>query len=264
MTFRVVLIGFGGIGSGVAGALREGAVAGVELAGAVVRTSGAAAAAGVRELEFEDALEVADLFVECAGGGAVRQYGPRIVGAGKDLLIVSVGALADPELRATLIDEGPGRTFISNGAIGGLDLLRGVAIKGGLARVELVTRKLPGTLVQPWMDDEEASRLRATEHPVTVFEGSVTEAIALFPHTLNVAVALAHTTGMWEETIVRLVADPQAVRINHEISASGPVGTYAFSITNEPQWETSTTSGVVAGSALSGIRVIAGVSGVMV
>ena len=105
----------------------------------------------------------------------MRQYGPRIVGAGKDLLIVSVGALADPELRATLIDEGPGRTFISNGAIGGLDLLRGVAIKGGLARVELVTRKLPGTLVQPWMDDEEASRLRATEHPVTVFEGSVTE-----------------------------------------------------------------------------------------
>lgn len=261
---RVALIGFDGIGSGVGEVLRSGALPRVTLLGAIVRTAGSAARAGVRELSLDEALEEADLFVECAGGGAVRQYGPAIVGAGKDLLVVSVGALADPELREQLVSSGPGRLFITNGAIGGLDLLAGVAINGGLETVSLVTRKLPETLVQPWMSDGDAAELRNTEEAVTVFKGSVTDAIKLVPHTLNVAVALAHTTNLWEAAVVHLIADPAASSINHEITASGAVGSYEFSITNEPQWETSTTSGVVAGSVLSGIRVLSGESGVAV
>ena len=261
---RVALIGLGGIGSGVGEALRSGTLPRVKLVGAIVRTPGSAKRAGIPELSLDAALAEAALFVECAGGDAVRQYGPAIIAAGKDMLVVSVGALADPELREKLVAGGPGRLFITNGAIGGLDLLAGVAINGGVDHVSLVTRKLPETLVQPWMSEQEAAQLRKTEVPVTVFEGSVSEAIKLFPHTLNVAVALAHTTNLWETASVHLIADPAAISINHEITATGRVGSYEFSITNEPQWETSTTSGVVAGSVLSGIRVLSGESGVAV
>lgn len=258
---NAVLIGCGGIGAGVARGLLSGSVPGVELKGAIVRTPGRGAAAGIRELSFAEALERADLFIECAGGQAVREYGPEIIAAGKDLLLVSVGALADPDLRQVLIDRGPGRTFITNGAIGGLDLLAGVSQAGGLTELSLVTRKLPGTLVQPWMSGEEVARLQHARSAFTLFNGTVTEAIAWFPHSLNVAVALAHATNMWHETVVELIADPEAERVHHQITAAGQTGSYRFSIRNEPSQARATTSGVVVGSVLSGIRVLAGVSG---
>lgn len=262
MTLRIALIGYGGIATGVAAGIRRAQSA--ELVGAVVRTRGRAEADGVAEISLEQALEAADLIVECAGVEAVRQYGPRIVSAGRDLLIVSVGALADSELRKGLLEGGPGRLVLTNGAIGGLDLLAGAAQTGGLKEVALETRKLPGTLVQPWMDGEQAAQLGAADGPVTVFRGNVTDAIDRFPQNLNVAVALAHSTGMWQETSVHLVADPQAQQTQHVITASGSAGSYRFQIRNTPLRGSSATSGVVIGSVLSGIRTIAGVSGVYV
>ena len=43
-----------------------------------------------------------DIVVECAGHGALRQSGERVLRAGIDLLVASVGALADKELEAIL------------------------------------------------------------------------------------------------------------------------------------------------------------------
>lgn len=60
---------------------------------------------------------------------AARDIGSRVVVAGKNLLLVSVGALADPELSGALLARGPGRTFISSGAIGGLDILAAAAAR---------------------------------------------------------------------------------------------------------------------------------------
>src|SRR5438105_2648752 len=39
-----------------------------------------------------------DLVIECAGQGAVGQYAERVVGAGVDLLTISMGAFADESL----------------------------------------------------------------------------------------------------------------------------------------------------------------------
>lgn len=127
MALNIALIGYGGIASRVAPAVRD--MDDVQLVGAIVRTPGPAADDGVAELSLDEALaddaladdvlaegaspeglsgRPVDLFVEAAGVPAVAEYGPHIVGAGKDLLITSVGALADPRLRRALLDDGPG------------------------------------------------------------------------------------------------------------------------------------------------------------
>lgn len=263
MALRVVLLGFGEIGSRVAAGMRSGATPQAVLIGAVARRRGRATRFHVRELEFDQALKEADLFIECAGVEAVRQYGPSIINAGKALLLVSVGAIAAPDMRKTLFEGGPGRTYITNGAIGGLDLLAAAAITG-LDTASLTTSKRPETLVQPWMSDAEAERTRDAAAPLTVFTGNVTEAIDKFPSSLNVAVALAHTTGLWHETEVHLIADPETSRTRHEIAASGHAGTYRISIENEPLSGNPASSAIVSDSILSGIRRLSGESGMAV
>lgn len=258
---RVAVIGYGAIGRRVVDGIRNGEAPGATLAGVIVRTKGAAAADGVREFDLETALGEADLVVESAGGDAVRAIGSRVIEAGKDLLIVSIGALVDEDLRANLLG-GPGRLHLSTGGIGGLDLLRAASLgTPGITRANLTTSKLPGTLVQPWMSDDQASELRAATEAVTVFDGTVRDAIVKFPNSLNVAVALAAATNLWDEATVRLVADPEATLTNHLIEAEGPAGRYEFNITNHPLPANPASSSVVPQSLLSGVARLANPSG---
>ena len=268
-TLRVSVIGFGAIGERVVEGLVRGVAPGAAFAGVIVRDSvtpgeGRAASAGYRELTLAEALADSDLIVEAEGGDSVREYGPAVITAGKDLLVVSVGAIADPDLRRVLVDDGPGRTYFSTGAIGGLDLLAAATVNGGLDQATLTSRKLPGSIVQPWMSDEEAQKLTDATEPVTVFEGPVTEAIELFPKSLNIAVALAQATGLWEATTVRLVGDPQATLTKHEIHASGTAGEYAFTILNHPLQANPASSGVVSQALLKGVAALARPSGTLI
>src|SRR5690606_24859099 len=111
----------------------------------------------------------------------VAEIGPRVVGTGKDFFVTSVGALVDTDLRTRLFENGPGRTFVTSGAIGGLDLLAAASRDGGLETVSLTTTKAPATVVQPWMSDEESERVLTTVVPLDVYTGTVTDAIRLFP-----------------------------------------------------------------------------------
>lgn len=254
---RVAVLGFGAIGAKVASELAAGGVADAKLEGVIVRSAGGAAELGFRELTLAQALDSCDLIVECAGVEAAKQHGAQVLTAGRDFLIVSIGVMADQQTRLELLETGPGRLFLSTGAIGGLDILSAAARNGGLERASLTTGKLPATLVQKWMTNHEANKLREAERAVTVFEGSVTDAIKLFPKSLNVGVALACATNLWQETRVRLIADPEATLTTHEISAAGRSGEYDFTITNLPDPANPATSAIVAEATLNGIARLA-------
>jgi aspartate dehydrogenase len=262
MSLRVSLLGYGAIGQPVADALGAGDVPGVELAGVVTRTAGRATARGHRELSLDEALAASDLIVECAGINAGAAVGPRVIASGTDLLIVSVGVLADPDTRRALLHDGPGRCFLTAGAIGGLDLLGAVSATGGLASATLTTSKTASSLIQPWMNPATVARLTEGTDAATVFEGTVTEAIERFPSSLNVAVALAAATGLWEQTRVRLVADPRATMTTHHVEAHGSAGDYEFTIRNHPLESNPRTSGAVPAAVLRGIRALAQPSGI--
>lgn len=278
---QVLLLGFGAIGRQVALQLapeREAGTVRVWAAERDVAASRHRALPGVELvttgadldcLSWPDALGEADLVVECAGVVPAGQYGPAVIAAGTDLVLTSVGVLADPDIARQLL-AGPGRLWVTSGAIGGFDVLGAAADAGGLDHVRIRTTKLPASLLRPWMstaEQDKLSALRPGDEPVTVFSGGPAEAIERFPANVNVAVGLAFATrgrrGAEEVALlqrsldrvqVELVADPTADRSRHEVLAEGPPGRFEFSFESAPSPENPKTSGLTALSVTRTIR----------
>lgn len=216
-----------------------------------------------------------DVIVECAGVPAAAQLGPSAIASGRPLVLTSVGALAAPEARAGLL-AGPGRLYVTNGAIGGLDVLEAAAQADGLDTVEITTSKEASGLIRPWMSETEAARLRDLrpgDGPLTVFTGNPAEAIEKFPANVNIAVALAWATrgqsagtsdaDMLGASLERVQVVLQAVagqtQSAHRIRAAGSAGEFTFDIRSTPSPENPATSGLTALSVTRTLRnVIAG------
>ncbi|WP_307801126.1 aspartate dehydrogenase domain-containing protein [Actinomadura violacea] len=251
---RVGVLGHGAIGANVAGALCKGAVPGAALGGVLTRGADGAVPASVPDMR--GLLASADVVVEAAGGPALREHGPAVLAAGRDLLAVSVGALADEDLfreLTRLTAAGSGRLLVCPGALGGLDALRAAALAGPLTRVRLTSSKAPASLVQPWMDEPAANRLRSLrpgDPPVTVFDGDAREAAVRFPRNANVAATVALAAGDWASVRVRLLADPDTPLTRHVVEFAGPVGEYRFELGNLPDPANPATSGLVAHAVL--------------
>lgn len=256
---RIGVMGHGAIGSRVAADIASGLVVGAQLAGIIVRRR--AKDAPVWQLDLERAMEVCDVIVECAGQEALVEHAETVLSAGVDLLITSIGALADPEFLGKLLDAGPGRLFMTSGAIGGLDLLASGARGNGYDSVVVTTTKMPRALIQPWMDTEQEAGISGASGPVEIFFGPAGEAARLFPKSLNVAAAVALAIDDWDVVSVRLIGDPSAELTQHVIEASGTVGRYRFEISNQPSPENPRTSGVVPFAVLRSLESIIGVRG---
>ncbi|MDJ1372237.1 aspartate dehydrogenase domain-containing protein [Gulosibacter molinativorax] len=274
------LLGFGAIGQDLVALLgpeldrRE-----LHILGAAVRDPGARREAPasfplIPVTEARDAYADADLIVECAGVGAAIEHGPAVVRAGRDLLLTSVGALVDEDARLGML-SGPGSLTVTNGAIGGLDILAAAAQADGLDAVSIQTSKLASSLVRPWMSDAERAGILALEpgdDPIVAFDGDPKLAIAKFPANINVAVALAwatqellpQTATPKERSVafarslarvrVRILADPDATLSRHIIRATGASGDYEFVLQNAPSPTNPRTSGVTAMSLARDVR----------
>lgn len=183
-----------------------------------------------------------DIVVEAASAGAVRAHGEAVLEAGKDLVVMSVGALADPallaRLRAAAIASGR-KVRIPSGAVMGLDNLK-VGRIGGIDRLVLRTTKNPASL-----------GLALSERTL-VFQGKADECVKAYPKNVNVSTALALAAG--REVEVELWADPAVDRNVHEISAEGAFGDACIRIRNVPSPDNPATSYLAALSVLALLR----------
>jgi len=222
--------------------------------------------------EAAEAIDGCDLLVECAGVAAVRELADGLAPSCRALLLTSVGALAEAPVRDALLRV-PG-LIVTNGAIGGFDVLAAAAGADGLDEVTIRTRKLAGALQRPWMSADERARLAALrpgDAPLTVFAGDPAAAIERFPANVNVAVALAWATrgcppaappaaqsAALERSLrrvrVELLADPDSRRSQHEIVASGPAGRFALSLESAPSPSNPRTSALTAMSLAKDVR----------
>ena len=245
---RVGVIGHGAVGSVVAHALERGQV-GLELAGVYAHSP-----VPDRYLldSFDELLERSDLVVEAASQEAVSSYGPAVVDARADLLVVSVGALREDTLLATL-RSGHGRLLVTTGAVGGIDQLRAASLLGGLEHVALTTRKAPRALVRPWMDAELVDRLTNGTEPIVAFDGFAREAVERFPTSINVAATLALATVGFDRVRVRLIAEPTAKHVEHLIEATGASGSYEFRFRNVASTLNTRTSAITPYAVLRGL-----------
>ena len=242
---------------------------------AIVRDPSDHADAGVPILAGEEALTAADgcdLLVECAGVAAVRELAPALVPICGALLLTSVGALADAATRDALLAAS--ELVVTNGAIGGFDVLAAAAQADGLDEVRIRTRKLAGALQRPWMTADERRRLADLspgDEPVVVFDGDPAGAIERFPANVNVAVALAWATrgcspaappaeqaAALERSLgrvrVELLADPDARLSQHEILAAGSAGRFSLSLESAPSPSNPRTSALTAMSLANDVR----------
>ena len=186
-----------------------------------------------------------DLVVEAASVGAAQAYGEAVLEAGKDLVVMSVGALADPaflaRLRRAAIASGR-KVRVPSGAVMGLDNLK-VGRIGGIDRLLLRTTKHPRSL-----------GLAATERTL-VFRGRAEECVRRFPRNVNVSAAIALAAG--KEVEVELWADPAADRNVHEIVAEGSFGDAWLRVRNLPSPGNPATSYLAALSILALLRDLA-------
>lgn len=205
--------------------------------------------------EILDADDV-DLVVEAASQDAVREYALDVVRSGKNLMIMSVGALTDIELYRRLREAAEKRgvqLLIPSGAIAGLDAVKAAGI-AGIRSATLTSRKPPSVFKDNPYVKSRGLDLSRLEKPVVVYEGPASEACRLFPSSVNVAATLSLASIGPDKVKVRIIADPHAPGNVHEVLIEGDFGKIQCTTFNRPTPENPKTSFLAALSALATLR----------
>lgn len=245
---RLGIIGCGGIAELVLTTLaREIAAPFAQLSLLVKAQSRARAQALLETCKDEVALSTAihteisafladqpDVVAECASHSAVRDFGPAILESGRDLIVISIGALSNDVLRQKLTRAaraGGARLILPPGAIGGIDALAAARLSG-LESVIYTGRKPP--LAWRGTPAERLVALDSLKDATVFFEGSARKAAEDYPFNANVAAALALAGIGLDATKVRLVADPAIKRNVHEFAVSAGCGDFSVRLEGRP------------------------------
>jgi len=261
---RVGLIGCGALGSILAKAVDRGEAGDVELVGLFdkkienaekLRSRLKKKPKIFRSIEEMLSEKEIDIVVETASQEAVKAYSEKILKAGKDLVILSVGALADEKLLRSLLDlarKHGRKIYIPSGAVLGIDGIKAISMRD-VDEVLIITRKPPRALAYSEYVKRKKIDLKKIKHSKVIFEGPAREAVKLFPASVNVAATVSLAGVGFEKTRVRIIADPTLKRNIHEIHVRGVAGEYTIVAKNLPTAESERTSML---AALSTIRLL--------
>ena len=226
---NVLLIGSGAIGSVVLrhlqgdAAIRMRWVLDVEARRDSLQRELGDSGKAICSLDELDAMP--DFAVECAGHAAVKTHVPHLLEKGIDVILVSIGSLAEPGI---------------------------VELLGGLDEVIYTGRKPPlgwqGTPAEKIVD------LATLSAPAVLFEGSAGEAARLYPKNANVAATVSLAGLGFEKTRATLIADPGVSKNIHRVQARGAFGELDLTISGNPLPDNPKTSALTAYSAVRAIR----------
>jgi len=170
------------------------------------------------------------VIVEAASQQALKEYANKILAEGIELIVMSVGALLDLNVRSRKI-------HVPSGAIGGLDAISSAAL-AGIDEVVLTSRKNPRSLDMKNRKEK------------LVYEGTAEEAARLFPKEMNVAAVLALTVQP-KKVNVKLISDPEVDRNVHEVRIKWKHGEMLLKFANDTHPENPKTSALAAWSAIN-------------
>jgi aspartate dehydrogenase len=264
---KVGLVGCGTIGTQLALAIESGNIANASLLGLfdIVNSNAKSLKSKLKSnpelyADSEGLINSSsDIIIEAASQQAVREFGKPIVEANKDIMIMSVGALADTTFLAELLElaavtKGRSRIYVPTGAIAGIDAIR--TVRNHLDSLMLTTTKSPKALAgAPFFETSEVSLENITKI-TAIYEGSAAEAVKLFPANVNVAAVLSLAGIGADKTKVRIVVDPQATTNQHEIMATGSFGDIKITVNNVTSPGNPKTSFLAILSAIECLRSI--------
>jgi aspartate dehydrogenase len=234
----VGIVGCGAIGRALVTAVQSGKLS-VRIAGVTSRTEKSARdflsslKSAPPYLSLAELIAASDLVVEAAGGLVVPALAREVFAAGKDLMVISAGALLDyPEVIAESRQTGC-RLYVPSGAIAGLDGIKSACV-GQITHVTMTTRKPPNGLEgAPYLEQKRISLAGLIEEK-EVFSGSAREACQGFPANVNVSAAVSLAGIGADRTRIRIVAVPGLKRNCHDIEIEGEFGRLHIHIENVP------------------------------
>ncbi|MBI2152797.1 MAG: aspartate dehydrogenase [Candidatus Rokubacteria bacterium] len=235
---RVGIFGLGTIGRRVCWAVEAG-IPGIALAGGTGR-DGAKAEAFLASLPSkppflppEELIQASDLVLEAATQAALQDLAPKVLGAGKDLMVLSCGGLLGRSDWVELARRNRCRILVPSGAIAGLDGVKGARV-GAITAVTMESRKPPCGWTGARYIEETRIDLEAIREETLIFEGTATEACRAFPANVNVVAALSLAGVGPERTRIKVFAVPGLARNTHRITLEGEFGRLQIQVENVP------------------------------
>jgi aspartate dehydrogenase len=232
---RVLLIGCGAMGRSVMAALlADSRLRFSHILEAPDRCRDLQAELGdeVRVVASLDELDARpDFALECAGHAAITNSVLPLLRQGVDVIVASVGALAEPGLPEKLAEAA---------AAGGAQL---TLVPGAIAAIDALA-----AASQLRLD------LRSLAKPHTIFTGNARDAARLYPKNANVAAMIALAGIGFERTEVTLIADPAIVRNTHTMLAQGEFGELEVKVSAAPLVDNPKTSALAALSVQRAVR----------
>lgn len=267
---KVCLIGCGTIGSELALAIDSGKVGSAMLVALFdtvedaaqklklrLRKDNVALFSNFSELASSSEFKDADIVIEAASQAAAKTFSKHVVENKKDLLIMSVGALADEFFLSQLLSEvytNGNHIYVPSGAIAGIDAIR--SVKGMLDSVTLTTTKNPRALAGAPFFNSEPTRLNSIKKKTLVYQGTAADAVNKFPANINVAAILSLAGIGIQQTKVKIIADPNITVNQHQIEATGAFGEMSITVRNVPSPNNPKTSFLAILSAIECLRSI--------
>lgn len=235
---RLCFVGWGAIARRVGELLSERQPTGVGIVAIAVRDAvrareglpeGARLISGPEELAGLDI----DMVIEAAGRPAVAIWGEAALRHAASLVVSSTSAFCDDALLEKLVavaKQTGSRIVVPSGALGDLGALAAASV--------LPVDEVTHTIVKPpraWQGTRAAEilALDTLVKRTEFFTGTARQAANEFPQNANVAVISALSGIGLDRTRIVLVADPDAVRNIHEVSASGAFGRLELRLENE-------------------------------
>ncbi|MBG9443930.1 aspartate dehydrogenase [Cytobacillus firmus] len=249
--FKAGIIGYGTLGKTIAELIEDGHAGNVELKSVLVRSTKNSEHADKQAFTLtsdEDEFFNGDLdiIIESAGHQALHMFGEKVLANGSHLVVLSVGALGDTGFYEKLqagAKQHDRQIFVPSAAIAGLDRIAAGAL-GEIEDITLITRKHPrswkGTIAEEKVD------LNMLTEPFCIYEGNARESSRLFPQSVNVSAALSLAGIGFENTKVKVYADPTIQSNTHTIKAKGYFGEVEISVSNVPYEENPKSSPIVA------------------
>ncbi len=181
--------------------------------------------------------DMADIVVECAPPELFAELGEATLRAGKIFMPLSVTSLLPRLDLVDLAKQFGTRIIVPSGAIVGLDAVR-AASYGTIYSVVMKTRKPPKSLRDAKFVVEQGYDLDALTEPMMLYSGTVSEAAAMFPANVNIAVALAFAGIGPEKTLYEIWADPGVDRNSHTVAVDADSTRFEISVAGVPTKET--------------------------
>ena len=141
-------------------------------------------------------------------------------------MIISIGALSDSALMEHVkseVSKSSAQVHLPAGALLGIDGLAASKL-AGLDWVRLTSRKPPMSWSgAPGVEHIDLASITSAE---VIFSGSARDAARLFPKNANVAATVALAGLGFDNTEVKLIADPGVERNSHLLEFEGRPGRY--------------------------------------